>query len=444
MHTFRQLAAYRLRAAVLTRGPAAPLIVGVVAMLVFNLASLSLVASVIAILLGILLIVFSRVHRAPALGLWGAAYMLGGAAAVAWVVLGGDARGLVTLVLQLAGLMACGLVLAAARRFHGRKVRAADIGAGAFLWALAAVLFQGEWPPDSAFTLGAGLVAIYAALTAGELLRERRKEWRSRWPVVGIALAHAFVLILPVLAGSVLRLQTGAAAIGKAWMMAFAVELTLYVVASAFVIVMLVTERTLRDHRNAALSDPLTGLLNRRGFAEAGAGLLARQARAGRGISVMMCDLDHFKRVNDRFGHAAGDDLLRMFAHTLRDNLRTGDIVGRVGGEEFAVAMPCSLGEAAIAADRVRGVFADLNARVGERELETTVSIGIASGAPGTSVDHLMACADHALYRAKRAGRNRVELAEDDPFALQPGRIELAGAAPGGGGPLAARVALSP
>lgn len=146
---------------------------------------------------------------------------------------------------------------------------------------------------------------------------------------------------------------------------------------------------------------------------------MAREIRYGRGVAVLMCDLDHFKAVNDRFGHATGDELLQLFARTVRANVRAGDLVARMGGEEFAIAMPCSLGEAAIAADRVRGVYAESEVAIGGRRVDTTVSIGVAGGAPGTPVDSLIACADVALYRAKRRGRNRVELADDDPFALK-------------------------
>lgn len=384
----------------------------------FDLGSLSLVAAAIAILLGLLLIFFGRFQRVPALMLWGAAYILGGASAIAWIGIGETTHWLPALALQTAGILASGLVFAAARAFHGRRVDPFLVGGGAVLWFLLLLPFRGVPPLGTTFTLGAGVIAIYAGLTVHELLRERRRIWRGRWLVATISVAHAMILILPVVAGLIARERAGAEFISAGWVMAFAIELILYAVASAFIIMLLVTERAVQDHRNAALTDPLTGLLNRRGLAEAGGGLVSCEGRNGRGVSVLVCDLDHFKAVNDRFGHAAGDELLRLFARTIRNNVRASDLVARVGGEEFAIAMPCSLGEAAIAADRLRGVYAEVDASIGERQIATTVSIGVAGGAPGTPIDALIACADVALYRAKRKGRNRVEIAEDEPSAL--------------------------
>src|SRR5262249_27029285 len=143
------------------------------------------------------------------------------------------------------------------------------------------------------------------------------------------------------------------------WVTLFAIELILYAVGTVFVIFMLVSERTVRAHKAAAAMDPLTGMLNRRGFAEACTRVIEREAQAGRPASVLIFDIDHFKGINDRFGHPAGDELLKLFSTIVISNLRISDLSGRIGGEEFAALLPCSLEEAVVAAERVRIAFAD-------------------------------------------------------------------------------------
>ena len=137
----------------------------------------------------------------------------------------------------------------------------------------------------------------------------------------------------------------------------FSVELVLYAVGTVFVIFMLVSERAVTAHKTAASMDPLTGMFNRRGFAEACARVIEREANAGRPVTVMIFDIDHFKSINDRFGHPAGDEILKLFATVVVNNLRISDLSGRIGGEEFAALLPCSLEEGVLAAERVREAF---------------------------------------------------------------------------------------
>ncbi|TDM68056.1 GGDEF domain-containing protein, partial [Lactobacillus crispatus] len=145
-----------------------------------------------------------------------------------------------------------------------------------------------------------------------------------------------------------------------------------------FVIFMMVNDRTVRAHKAAASIDPLTGLLNRRGFSEATARMIEREAKAGRPVTVMIFDIDHFKSINDRFGHPAGDEVLKLFSAVMNANLRITDLIGRIGGEEFAAMLPCSMEETLVAADRVREAFQNCGIEVDDAPVATTVSIGVA------------------------------------------------------------------
>ena len=201
----------------------------------------------------------------------------------------------------------------------------------------------------------------------------------------------------------------------------------LYAVGTLFLIFMLGAERTVTAHKTAASVDPLTGLFNRRGFAEACARVIDREAKAGRPVTVLIFDIDHFKGINDRFGHPAGDEILKLFSAIVVNNLRISDLSGRIGGEEFAALLPCALEEGVLVAERVREAFAASDIVVEEGKVDTTVSIGVAGGPAGTELEVLLAAADTALYQAKRGGRNRVETAEELPLSLENWRRKTAG-----------------
>jgi diguanylate cyclase (GGDEF)-like protein len=249
---------------------------------------------------------------------------------------------------------------------------------------------------------------------------------QKRWPTIVVPVLHGFVLMLPIVLGDLLRPHDAMFA-GSIWVTIFAVELVLYAVGTVFVIFMLVSERTVTAHKTAASMDPLTGMFNRRGFAEACSRVIEREANAGRPATVLIFDIDHFKSINDRFGHPAGDEILKLFAAVVINTLRITDLSGRVGGEEFAALLPCSLEDGVIAAERVRAAFAASGIVADEGPVDTTVSIGVAGGPAGTELEVLLAAADTALYQAKRSGRNRVEAAEELPLSLENWRRKTAG-----------------
>jgi diguanylate cyclase (GGDEF)-like protein len=388
-------------------------------------STLYLVATMVAATLGAMLLFFGTQENIPALRWWGTAYLLG-AVSVALSTLAGNMLGaMLSLALNAVGFAACGMVWSAARVFHGRNPNLPGLLLGAMVWVAAVMTLQ---PEASAirFMIGAAIVAIYAALTAAQLWSERRKTLQRRWPAIVVPVLHGFVLMLPILLGGLLRPHDEAFA-SSIWVTVFSIELVLYAVATVFVIFMLVSERVVTAHKTAASTDPLTGMFNRRGFAEATSRVIEREANAGRPVTVLIFDLDHFKSINDRFGHSAGDEILKLFATVVLSTLRITDLSGRVGGEEFAALLPCPLEEGVIAAERVREAFADSGIVVDDGPVDTTVSIGVAGGPAGTELEVLLAAADSALYQAKRNGRNRVEAAEELPLSLEKWRRKTAG-----------------
>lgn len=160
---------------------------------------------------------------------------------------------------------------------------------------------------------------------------------------------------------------------------------------------------------NALARDSLTGLLKHADIKEQIAVEVERSARNGSHASIVMLDIDHFKRVNDRYGHAAGDNVIRALANLLRQRLRRVDSLGRYGGEEFAAVLPdCTAVQAKRIIDEIRERFSELSFVAGETTFNVTLSCGISQTDHPSTADELLERADRALYCAKDAGRNRV------------------------------------
>ena len=164
--------------------------------------------------------------------------------------------------------------------------------------------------------------------------------------------------------------------------------------------------------QNLALTDPLTGLYNRRGLFEIGHIEFSRSVRLKRPFSALMLDIDHFKNVNDQYGHPVGDQVLQFLASELHSTIRGTDIVGRYGGEEFVIFLSGSNGKAAMdLAERLRRMIEEAPFFVGEKEIGITISLGVAEyNENSPNLETLVARADQALYVAKHKGRNRVIL----------------------------------
>jgi len=169
-----------------------------------------------------------------------------------------------------------------------------------------------------------------------------------------------------------------------------------------------------RNLYESATRDPLTHAVNKRGFAEALAKEYGFAHRHGRPLSVVAFDVDHFKRVNDTHGHAAGDYVLKRLAEVVVSNIRAEDLFARVGGEEFAIVLrDIPIDRAFDCAERIRGAVEKTVFQMAGVRIPVTISSGIATLQPGVAkAEALMEAADKALYEAKRTGRNRVCRAE--------------------------------
>ena len=176
-----------------------------------------------------------------------------------------------------------------------------------------------------------------------------------------------------------------------------------------FCMLMLTSFRASESLRLSALFDPLTGALNRRGL---NSELRTREgAPAGKGLSVIVMDLDHFKAINDLHGHEAGDDVLQGFSDAVRACIRNEDLFARIGGEEFVVVLPDSTVESAKdVAECIREKVATFQFSKASAQIRVTVSLGIGTAATPQPFTVLMRAADQALYKAKQSGRNQVHI----------------------------------
>jgi diguanylate cyclase (GGDEF)-like protein len=220
-----------------------------------------------------------------------------------------------------------------------------------------------------------------------------------------------FLLSTPL--NSLLHDSESDTVLSSAWLSVLSLEAFLMTIATAFILLAMSKERTELRHKTAAMIDPLTGLLNRRAFLADAEALLRRQIARDCPIGVLLIDLDHFKSINDRFGHAVGDKILQIFAKTTRASLRQTDLIGRLGGEEFTVVLAdAGRDNAFLVADRLRKAFAADAAVLDGQILHATASIGVSVIVdPSQDLAQLITLADQALYLAKARGRNRVEVA---------------------------------
>jgi diguanylate cyclase (GGDEF)-like protein len=311
-----------------------------------------------------------------------------------------------------------------ARVFDGRPVEPVYLVTGAVLWLLICRLPVLADHANTRSLIVAGIITSYIWLTAYEFWRGRSEPLVSRWPAIIMFFAHGSLFLLRTPMIALLPVAANSDGVfGSVWMTVLSFEALLLTISSAFLLLAMAKERTELRHRTAAMVDPLTGIANRRSFLQDASILAKRHVGNPRPTAVLVLDLDHFKSINDRFGHAFGDRVLEIFTEAARKSMRGSDLVGRLGGEEFAAVLADTTCEKAVAvAERIRESFAQMATEVDGRPVGGTVSIGLVHcQGPVLDVPELLAQADHALYYAKERGRNRVEVASLDMVAGQNG-----------------------
>jgi len=377
--------------------------------------TLFLVTIYVEAILGLLLLfVWAQNTAIHAVAWWGFAHLMR-AASVALFGLYGVVSDLISIDLANAVLFtAFGLTWTGARVFDYRRPRLVLLFGGAIAWI---VLSRVPVFADSFNTrvlLSSGIITCYTWATAYEFWRGRAEPLVSRWPAIFMLFAHgALYLLRTPLAAMLPWLPVGNQVFESVWLTVLSFEALLFTIAIAFIMLAMAKERTEHGHKTAALIDPLTGLANRRAFLQDGEAQLSRQGANPRPTAVMLLDLDHFKTINDRFGHAIGDRVLEIFADVASGCIRRMDLLGRLGGEEFAALLIDTTRERAqIVAEEIRARFATAAREVDGRPVTGTVSIGIVISQDAVlDLTALLAQADHALYRAKDNGRDRIEVA---------------------------------
>jgi diguanylate cyclase (GGDEF)-like protein len=389
----------------------------------------ALASAVLGLLLALVLVLtIPHVPDAEGAGYWALAFLPLGLGS-ALVGRGEDLPALLLMLREPVLLSGYALLLIGLRQYLRLGQPWALAGTVVFAGMVLSALFVALYPSPAA-RLGVRVVGI--AVLMGAAVWSLRSVGEGALRGVRIFLQGACGLIAGL---AVLRLLAILLPVDPARVLPFinlaSMVTTLSVLAVICGLVLLMTARMNEALLQLTIRDPLTGVFNRRGLDDAMATVLSFAKRVGRPVSVLACDIDHFKRVNDTHGHARGDEVLREFAQLLSDSFHQGELVGRLGGEEFVVVLPGADAAGALReAERLRTRVAAHRFAVGDAAITVTVSIGVAT-APASQVSwaELLARADEALYEAKSQGRNRCAVAP----ALSQGGVMPLGAALAGG-----------
>ncbi|MBM7059922.1 GGDEF domain-containing protein [Pseudomonas sp. UL073] len=360
------------------------------------------------LLVGVLMLhAWTRGRREATLGYLAAALLIGTLGTVL-----GSLRGLgidvVPLVLGNVLLhLSAALTWTALRVFTGRRIHWPGVVAGMVVWLLLCLLPPFYESLALRVLVGSLTMAAYAVLGAFELWRSRAQLEVDYRPALVLLLFHGGFYSVRAVFDRGMPFDTINQ--DNAFFAVLVLETLLYAIGIAFVCLAMVKERAELSYKRASLRDPLTGIGNRRAFIDSAEQMLVGCARLQRPAVLLLCDLDYFKRLNDSFGHAVGDQALAAFSQILSSRTRQNDVCARIGGEEFACLLTdADHGVALVLAERVRREFAELPFVAGA---QLSVSIGIADAYQADfELTRLLSLADQALYAAKAAGRNRVEV----------------------------------
>ncbi len=376
--------------------------------------TLFLVTIYVEAMLGLLLL-FAWVQNSAntAVAWWGCSHLLRGSSVVLFGMYG-SVPDWISIDLSNAVLFtAFAVTWIGARVFDGRPVTYVGLFGGAALWLIVCRIPVIAHSMDARILISSFIIAGYTWATAYEFWRGRSEPLVSRWPAIFMLFAHGSLFLLRTPLATMLPWIPDTQVFESVWLTVLSFEALLFTIAIAFILLAMAKERTELMHKTAAMIDPLTGIANRRAFMEGGEQLGIRLAQDPRPVALLLIDLDHFKAINDTHGHAAGDHVLQVFAETASAHLEPDDLIGRFGGEEFAVVLFDVDPERAMAvANDIREGFEKAARHVEGQDLGVTCSIGVAV-ADNVPLDlpEMIAQADQALYAAKQGGRNRCERA---------------------------------
>jgi diguanylate cyclase (GGDEF)-like protein len=369
--------------------------------------------SLLVLLGAVFLVLWVRDRSSPWLLWWGLPFVLGGGALVFYMRPGWDTDFATIAFGNAARMFALGCLWQGIRVFQGRKPALGLLSAMCGFWiALSTV-------PDIVTSMTARVVivsllnSVLCAFAAYEIWRDRKESLASRWPAFAVFVSFAAVMAIRAGIAPFTPFPVGSLPLDAVWLGAFMLVTFGHATFAAILFLAMTMERRVAEQRNFALSDPLTGLQNRRAFADFALRTDRRRAGMRNAIALLALDLDHFKEVNDRFGHDVGDRMLKSFADIAEANVRPSDQLFRMGGEEFCFALPeTNLADAIAVAERIRRAFEVAVVETRNGPATATVSIGIAATQHAVDAEVLHAAADSALYEAKARGRNRVVVAE--------------------------------
>ncbi len=323
-----------------------------------------------------------------------------------------------TLVLQgenfhlafLSMMVAGALAWLSVSMFERRPLPLTYLVAGPAVWTF---VVMGPWDVD--FGAGAmmflAITAIYFGAAGWRLWQGRSEPLPARAPVMVLIAGNVAAMLVAAVELATYRIAPEVPPAGALWIVYIAT--VVFTVGTAVFFLAMTKERQVAAHEFAALTDSLTGVANRHALMATGALAVRKAEDSGRPISVAVFDLDHFKSINDTYGHGTGDAVLQRFTEMAKKHMRSSDLFGRVGGEEFVAIIPGARAEDAMAfAERVRAAFAGESQWVDGKPVCATVSGGVAARAADDTLglDELLGQADAALYVAKASGRDCVSL----------------------------------
>ncbi|MEQ1770423.1 MAG: GGDEF domain-containing protein [Devosia sp.] len=372
--------------------------------------------SLMVFLGGMFIYFWARDRAVTALLWWGLPLMLGGAALVFYARPGWQNDFLSISMGNALRMVAVGALWEGLRLFHGRQALIWPIAVTVMSWMLLC-LVPGVTENMLLRIIAVSLVNVgFCAGSVYELWRGREEALPSRIPLLLVFVSFALLMLGRAGVAPFTPFPFGTLPADGLWLGAFMFIVFAHAAFAAVLFISLIRERREETQRNFAMSDPLTGLMNRRAF-QAYAERAARRRTSRQAMALLVLDIDHFKSINDRFGHETGDRMLAAFAQVAEDSVRPADQLFRMGGEEFCFVLPdTSLADAIEVAERIRTGFERREMQSGAGAARTTVSVGIAATDHAIDLELMLAAADAAVYEAKARGRNRVVVAE--PGAL--------------------------